>query len=303
MKPSEDFDTVEIGPALEGGLPTAAIVATADVKVEVAGLSHAGKVRTNNEDAYIVARADRSFQTLGTNLPADDVPRQAAEVAYGLAVADGMGGHAAGEVASRVALSTLVRAVLETPDWIMRDSDRDVERIEKRIAERYNQADEAVSREAEADPRLAGMGTTMTLAISGGSTLFLGHIGDSRAYLLRGMQLHRLTRDHSFAQALVDSGAIAPNEAKSRGVKNILLRYLGTGRGRVATDVEHFSLATGDQVLLCTDGLTDMIDDDAIAHILKRAVTAKGACQALVEAALEAGGHDNITVVLARYRW
>jgi PPM family protein phosphatase len=302
MKSPHDSDTVELEPALSmasGSMD----VKSVDVRVELAGLSHRGKVRINNEDSFVIARAERVLHTLATNLPQDDVPRVAAEVAYGLVVADGMGGHAAGEVASRVALSSLVGEILQTPDWIMRADDQQTPRIEGRIADHYDHANQAVSAEAEANPRLAGMGTTMTAAFSFGTTLFLGHVGDSRVYLLRGGKLHHLTRDHSFAQALVDSGVIQPHQAKGRNVKNILLRYLGTGGGHIATDVRHLPLVAGDQILLCTDGLTDMVDDEAIASVLAIAATADTACQALVDAALEAGGKDNITVALARYHW
>jgi PPM family protein phosphatase len=303
MKSPHDSDTVE----LEAPPPSVAVsspaVPSVEVRVELAGLSHRGHVRINNEDAFVLARAERALHTLATSLPQDDVPRTAAEIAYGMVVADGMGGHAAGEVASRVALTALIRDVLETPDWIMRADERQAPRIEGRIAEHYDHANQAVNEEARADPRLRGMGTTMTAAFSFGPMLFLGHVGDSRAYLLRGGQIHKLTRDHSFAQALVDSGVLQPEQAKSRGVKNILLRYLGTSQDHIATDVRHLPLENGDQLLLCTDGLTDMIDDAAIASVLSIAATPTAACQALIDAALDAGGKDNVTVALARYRW
>lgn len=298
---ANDSDTVQLEPALRK-TSGSADVKSVDVRVELAGLSHCGKVRSNNEDSFVIARAERALHTVATNLPQNDVTRGAAEIAYGLVVADGMGGHAAGEVASRIALSSLIRDVLETPDWIMRADDQQTPRIEGRIADHYDHANQAVSDQADADPRLAGMGTTMTAAFSFGTTLFLGHVGDSRVYLLRGGKLHHLTRDHSFAQALVDSGVLKPHEAKGRNVKNILLRYLGSGR-HIATDVRHLPLESGDQILLCTDGLTDMVDDAAIAGVLAIAATATVACQALVDAALEAGGKDNITVAIARYQW
>ena len=302
MSAPHDTDTVEMDLGTASG-KKAPVVASAEVQVELGALSHPGKVRENNEDSFVVSRADRTFQLLLTNLPESALPKHPGETAYGMVVADGMGGHAAGEVASRIALSTLIRAVVETPDWIMREPEQQAERIEQRITERYDKADAAISSRADADPRLSGMGTTMTLAISEGAMLFLGHVGDSRAYLLRGGKLHRLTRDHSFAQALIDSGVLTAAQARGRGVRNVLLRYLGGGHGHVATDVQHLPLENGDQVLLCTDGLTDMIDDAAIASVLQIAATAPAACQALVDAALDAGGKDNVTVALARYRW
>jgi protein phosphatase len=271
------------------------------VAVDLGAATHPGLVRPNNEDSYLVARADRSLETLLTNLPLGEIPAWAAERSFGLVVADGMGGHAAGEVASHLALRAVVEHVLATADWVMRDVAEHSEQIEERIAERFAAADQAAQGEASRNPRWSGMGTTMTLAISNGASLFLGHVGDSRAYLLRGGKLRVLTRDHSFAQALVEAGDISPEDAATHRLRNVLLRNVGGGTAQA--DIRHLPLENGDQLLLCTDGLSDLVAEGSIAEILQSAATAQVACDQLIAAALAAGGRDNVTVVLARYAW
>jgi protein phosphatase len=169
------------------------------------------------------------------------------------------------------------------------------------MAERFAAADAVVQEQASADPRLSGMGTTLTMALSNGDNLFLGHVGDSRAHLLRGGHLQVLTRDHSFAQTLADAGSISQSKVATHPLRNVLLRHIGGGASRV--DLRHFELRSGDQLLLSTDGLTDLVSEPQIAEVLRSAATAQAACDRLVEMALAAGGKDNITVVLARYAW
>jgi protein phosphatase len=273
------------------------------VRVELAALSHPGRVREKNEDAYLVARFGRFLDTLHTNVPAGQVPDRSEEVGYGLLVADGVGGSAAGEVASRLAVSTLIGLVLETPDWVLRAGEPEDERAMQRMADRYRQIDAALKEHAETDPDLAGMGTTMTLAVSLGTRLIVAHVGDSRAYLLDGTGLHQLTRDHTLAQELMDVGVISAEEALTHRFRHALTRALGGRRAFAKADVDRVRLGDGDQVLLCSDGLTDMVDDAAIAAALRDAGTAAEACRALVDAALANGGKDNVTVALARYQF
>jgi protein phosphatase len=272
-------------------------------QVDVGALSHPGKVRPNNEDFYLVARLERSLQTLLTNLPEGAVPLRYHEMTYAMVVADGVGGAAGGEVASQVAISTLVNLVLYQPDWIARSGEPEAERLLRRIVRRYGQVHATLKEEAREDPKLAGMGTTMTLAFNVGTDLFLGHVGDSRAYFFRGGKLHQITRDHTYAQALADAGFIGPEEVATHHLRHVLTRVLGGGGGAAAADVQRLRLGDGDQVLLCTDGLSDLVEDAAIAAVLRAAATASVACETLVELALERGGKDNVTVVLARYRF
>jgi protein phosphatase len=269
--------------------------------VDLGALSHPGNVRPNNEDVYLVVRTSRAFQALLTNLPPGHVPEHHEEMGYGLIVADGMGGMSAGEVAGRLAVTTVVNILLNTPDWIMRAGDPESQRLMRRIARGYQQVDEVLRAEARADPKLWGMGTTMTLAYSLGADLFLGHVGDSRVYFCRGRELHQLTRDHTYAQALVAAGALRPEEAATSRMRHVLTNALGGTGEHAKVDVQQAQLSDGDQVLLCTDGLTDMVDDATIGAVLRRGGKSQEACQALVDLALQKGGKDNVTVVLARY--
>jgi len=301
MNPRKEEDTAEhLVPPLRDVLPPPAV--SSRVEVDLAGLSHQGNVRSNNEDHYLVVRIERTLQTLLTNLPAGHIPDCFGEVGYGMVVADGMGGMAAGEVASRLAISTLVNLVLNTSDWIMRVGEWETEEVLQRMAERYRRIDTVLRTQAQNDPGLSGMGTTMTLAVSIGRDLILTHIGDSRVYLLHRNQLHQLTRDQTLAQSLADQGVISQEDTATHKFRHVLTSALGGGKDRIAPEVRHLTLHNEDQVMLCTDGLTEFVTDATIAAILRGAGSAQEACSALVELALRNGGKDNVTVVLARYR-
>jgi protein phosphatase len=271
------------------------------VTVDVGAATHCGRQREINEDSCLVACASRSLETLFTNLQANEISAWAVERAYAMLVADGMGGEAAGEVASHLALRAVVEHILRTPDWILRDTEAQSARIEKRISERFAAANDTIKREAARNPEWSGMGTTMTLAASSGNRLFLGHVGDSRAYLLRENQLQLLTCDHTFAQSLADAGMISQESVETHHMRNVLVSFLGSGAANA--DIQQLLLESGDQLLLCTDGLTDMVAESVISSTLQTSNTPQIACQKLVEAALEAGGKDNVTVVLAKYAW
>jgi protein phosphatase len=300
-KKKEKGDTVEIPKltALDEGTPP---TDSALVRVDLAAASNQGIVRSNNEDHYLVLRYGRTVEKLLTNLPDRQTPNRSDEVGYGMLVADRLGGSAAGEVASQLALSTLLDLLIHTPDWIFGTGDRLTEQVEQRLAERYRKVDAALRKEAENNPSLSGMGTTMTVARIVSDRLVIGHIGDSRAYLFRAGRLLQLTKDHTVLQSLVDAGQFTSDQANNPAIRHGLTRSLGghavTGQG----DFLHLDLADNDQLLLCTDGLTDMVASQTIASILGSAPTANEACDTLVSLALKNGGHDNVTVVLARYR-
>jgi serine/threonine protein phosphatase PrpC len=277
--------------------------ASSMVEVDIAALSHTGNVRTNNEDRYLVARGERSLKTIMTNLIAGSLPESFDEIAYGMLVADGMGGYAAGEVASSQALIKLIELAVETPDWVMRMPRREnAETVMRRMTERFRRVDSALRVNAESDPSLVSMGTTLTVVLSLGAELFVGHIGDSRAYLFRHERLHQLTRDNTLAQELIDAGIARPEDTATKAMRHVLTAALATGE-QADPQVQRFHLSDGDQVLLCTDGLTGMVRDETIATILHDADSATKACQTLIDLALAAGGADNTTAIVARYRF
>jgi serine/threonine protein phosphatase PrpC len=270
--------------------------------VDVAGLSHRGNLRPQNEDHFFVARFGRFLERLFTNLPEDELPRRFDETGYAVVVADGIGGSAGGAVASRLAISTLINLVLGDPDWILRLDDEMLSAaVRRRVMERYSQISSVMAERAQADPTLEGFGTTMTVAMSLGKDLLVAHVGDSRAYLLREHRLHQLTRDHTLVQDLADKGALSPQDVATHRLRHVLTKALGAQGGPVEPDVQELVLEDGDCLLLCTDGLTEMVEEERIALVLGRGEPAETVCQCLVEEALQAGGKDNVTVVVARY--
>jgi PPM family protein phosphatase len=295
-----DIDTDEFSfPLLDLETPPAT---SAHVRIDVAALSDTGRVRQRNEDHYYVARGGRHVTTLLTNVPPEDIPSQAAETCYVMIVADGMGGHAGGEVASRMAIATLMNIILHAPDWILRLEDNEhAHKVIQRAADRCQQIHEALQKKGRLDPQLEGMGTTMTAALSLGDDLFVTQVGDSRAYRFRGGTLERLTRDQTQAQRLADQGVISQQDVARHRLRHVLTNALGGFQRNVRVDIKRWKLADGDRLLLCTDGLTDMVDDAHIADVLARDAGSDETCRLLVESALENGGNDNITVVLARY--
>jgi len=270
------------------------------VQVDVAALSHRGKVRRNNEDNFLVVRFGRFLETLATSLADGEVPRLFEDTGYSMVVADGMGGMAGGEVASRLAIIVLLNLVLETPDWIMGRDDSDAEEVIRRAARRFGVVNEAILEQARHQPALWGMGTTMTMAASLGTDLIIAHVGDSPVFRLRGGKLLKLTRDHTVAQEMAEHGSARVQDVPAR-FRHLLTRAIGIRETGSEPDIRRIGLAGGDRLLLCTDGLTDMVDEAAIARELGRGASSAETCQCLVNLALEGGGKDNVTVVVARY--
>lgn len=271
------------------------------VEVDIAALTHTGKIRTNNEDNFLVVRFGRFLQTMLTSLPEEHATPDHSLMGYGMAVADGMGGMAAGEVASRLALTLLIELVLETPDWILSQEEPHIDEVIARAIERFERVNQSVLEEARRHPWLKGMGTTLTMALSLGESLLIVHVGDSPVYLLRRGGLLRLTRDHTVAQKMADLESLPIHAVPSR-YRHALTHAIGIRDDGADPDIRRLVLQDGDRLLLCSDGLTDMVDDAAIAALLKNSETSEGACQSLVDLALQHGGRDNITAIVATYR-
>lgn len=226
--------------------------------------SHVGHVRDGNEDSFA---------------PAEDGSGDGPVM---VAIADGMGGHVGGEVASRVAID----AVLDVP---AATSVAPRDRVEA--------GNEAVIARSAEDPRLAGMGTTLTLGVfDSDGTLHLGHVGDSRMYLLRDEALRQVTEDHTWVQEMQRRGQLTESQAAVHPRRHLLTRVLGMPG--VDIDEDDIALQDGDRVLICSDGLTTMLDDERVREILADAETPSDAVWALIEAANAAGGYDNTTVAV-----
>jgi serine/threonine protein phosphatase PrpC len=271
------------------------------VRIDVSALSHPGKVRPNNEDQFFVTKLTRSLETMLTSLRPGDVPERADELNYVMVIADGMGGHAAGEVASRLAISALVSLALDVPDWFFKVSEESVPKIEQRARQLVEQVGSLLFERGRQDSALRGMGSTLTAARSYGRDLLIVHVGDSRAYLFRAGRLQRLTRDHTYAQMLVDRGQLLACDVARSGVRHILTNALGGSTDHVEVDVDLLRLEDGDRLLLCSDGLNDLIEDDTIGRTLSETPASSDACARLVQLALDSGGRDNITVIVAAF--
>lgn len=274
----------------------------ASMAVDLGAATHRGHTRPNNEDHYLVVRFRRALENLYTNLDKGMLASSYDITGYGLLVADGLGGMAAGEIASRTALTKLVELVVETPDWMLDVNDpKHLETVQQRMVERFLRIDETIRAQADRDATLVGMGTTLTVAANIGDQLVIGHIGDSRAYLLRAGSLSQITRDHTLAQALIEAGVAGRDEPATRSMRHVLTAALGSLSPKAKPEMHRMQIKPGDQLLLCTDGLTEMVDDKTIASILQNTDSADRACEDLVTVALASGGLDNVTVVVARF--
>ena len=301
MGPQSEIDTAEFAKdgrssGTERPQPFSSLV-----RVDFGAISDVGKVRTNNEDHFRIARTSRTMRTLMSNLPPGQVPDYFEDVAYGMVVADGMGGEAAGEVASMMAITIGVNLRLNDVKWNLKINEQEARDLMDRACRIIHQIDEALAERARSDPSLHRMGTTLTATYSVGDNLFLFHVGDSRAYLYRNGRLRQLTRDHTVAQALADAGQIGAEEVTSHRMRHLLTNVMGSQTVELHVEMLQVRLLDGDRVLLCTDGLTEMVSEDEILEILRGIEGSDQACRALVDLALQHEAKDNVTVLLARY--
>jgi serine/threonine protein phosphatase PrpC len=253
------------------------------VTVTAFGLTDPGRVRKNNEDAFLIAHLVNAAE--GTT-PSEVTTFDASEHAVVLAVSDGMGGADAGEVASALVVQSLRDAMMKAEgDW---------DEATKTAVEKANRAVWDASKE----PGKRGMGATVTAVCVHRSIAHIAEVGDSRAYLVRNGRIRQVTRDQSFVQYLVDSGALKPEEAENYPMKNVVLQAMGQSPD-VQVALGRLELRRGDRLLLCSDGLSGMVSADDMRHAIERAKTLDEACSDLITLANERGGEDNITVVIA----
>jgi serine/threonine protein phosphatase PrpC len=239
--------------------------------LQCAGLSHIGKVREENEDTFLMD------PELGLFL-----------------VSDGMGGHRGGEIASRIVIEDLPVMLEVGLDKLKVGTPAAIRNLfKKAIREQSRQ----LNLEQTSETGFKDMGATLVVALLRKGRAYIANLGDSRIYRFRSRRLVQLTKDHSVVSELLDKGKIKPEEAENHETQGEITHYVGM-EDKAKPYIRSFQLKKGDRLLLCTDGLTDSIDDKAIAAILAQKQQCKEACQALVDAANDAGGHDNITVVI-----
>lgn len=248
------------------------------LQVASGGASHVGMVRTNNEDCFRIVSPLTLF-----------------------VLADGMGGEAHGEVASALAVETVVKHCLEGQENaaapLIGEAKPGLSAKSRRVLSAIHLANQKVFASAEEHPEQQGMGATLTVAWIDDAQLSIGHVGDSRVYLLRSGSLEQLTSDHSLVAEQVRRGILSASEAEQSNLQSVLLRALGT-QPEVAVDVEQVGLFPGDRLLLCSDGLTRMVTEPEIAGTLQAEPDPQRAADKLIELANESGGVDNITVIV-----
>jgi protein phosphatase len=263
------------------------------VRVQVFGKTDLGRTREHNEDCFLVADLTRQSASLQPAVREHDVGARGSL----FVVADGMGGAAAGELASDMATQAIYNHLAK--NWT-----GDADATEQQFAFRLKEAVEAANAElhayAKAHPEVRGMGTTTTAAGVLGEHAYLSQVGDSRAYLVRGGVAHQITKDQSLMQRLVEAGELTEEEAAQSERRNIILQALGPDP-RVKVDLTHQELRRGDVLVLCSDGLSGQVKKEEIAETVTREPTLQAVCDRLIALANERGGPDNITVIAVRF--
>lgn len=258
------------------------------IRLSLFGRTDVGQIREHNEDNFLIA--DLTSRKRGLL----DTECVVSARGYVFAVCDGMGGAAAGEVASQLAVDLVYQALADAP------SSEDHDALAFSLVRAIEEAGRKIYHEARADRTRRGMGTTATVAALMDERLFLGQVGDSRGYILRDGVLTQVTRDQSLVNQLIEAGQLSQDEAETFEHNNIILQALGTAEG-VQVDLTYVDLRADDILLLCSDGLSGMIRDAEIKDILQHMRDPESACRELIERANAAGGHDNTTVIVVRF--
>jgi PPM family protein phosphatase len=260
------------------------------ISIRLFGRTDVGQVREHNEDNFIVADLTRKSRGL---MEADRTQAVGPRGTM-MGVCDGMGGAAAGEVASQLAVDIIYERMCDGEDQQKRDD------FARRVVRSIEDAGQRIYQEAKADRTRRGMGTTSTVAALIDDHLFLGQVGDSRGYVLRNGKLVQVTRDQSLVNQLIEAGQLTEEEAETFEHNNIILQALGTSDS-VQVDLTFVELRRGDVLMLCSDGLSGMVRADEIREVLDTVSEPLEACKLLTEKANQAGGHDNITCIVAKF--
>lgn len=286
-------------------------------KLDCYAITDLGRRRQSNEDQFLIADLFKSAKVESSSL-GEDRSEEVSGRSQGklMVVADGMGGHAAGQRASKLAADHALRYLVNEMPWIGDSPAAVQERLaaechcanetqQTLVCENLRQAvkrcQKVIFDEASWNPKQRGMGTTLTMALLNWPSLYVAHVGDSRCYLLRDGKLRQLTRDHTYTQALMDAGEITASEAADSRFKNALWNVVGGNDPVVEPDVDVHTLQMNDALLLCSDGLTTHLSDELIHDVLSGSQSARAECQTLVSLANELGGNDNITAIVARF--
>lgn len=280
--------------------PDAVPAAPAPLAVRGFGLSHPGQVRPNNEDVFVVGELARTLIVRHTNVPQPD-ETHSRHRGHVFLVADGVGGNEAGDVASRLGAASVEEFLLNVFRRFAAAPAGDGQAALHELQAALRRADARLFDEAGRHPAWRGMGTTLTMAVASGRRLFVAHAGDSRCYLHSAGTLRQLTADHTLAAELARAGVISPAQQDRHPMRHVVTNLLGGTEHGVRAEVHLLDLHPGDVLLLCSDGLSDMVPDEAIAAVLAAEPDPEAACRRLIDEANRNGGRDNVTAVVARF--
>lgn len=267
------------------------------LKAEASALTHVGNVRRTNEDQFLVANLTSAMEVIKAT-SCEERTYFGSKPASLFVVADGMGGHAAGEKASAIALASVESFVLDVLGHVEPLGGSAATDV---LTAAFRKADAAVHEKGQSRERLQGMGTTMTVALFQDRTLHVAHAGDCRGYLLRDKKLYRVTRDHTLVAELKRKGLLTADQANDHPLKHIVTNVVGGGTLGVDPEVTSFPVKGGDRLLIASDGLTDAVTDTQIEAVLDAATSAGDACGQLVETALRGVARDNVTVIVVAF--
>ena len=271
--------------------------------VDCYGVTDVGRKRSVNEDQFLVAELNKSMLMKQSSLSIDDETRHLGGPQGQLfLVADGMGGHAAGDRASTIAVDTVTTYVLNMMPWFFKLDASHGGELREELKSLFEECQLKIQAAATRSSERDGMGTTLTMAYVLWPNAYVVHVGDSRCYLVRGDRLEQITKDHTVAQQLVDEGALKPSEADETRLSHVLWNALGGSDASLRPEVYRARLDLGDALLLVTDGLTKQVSDAEILMHLQAEEPAEETANRLIKAANDAGGSDNVTVVLARFK-
>lgn len=287
-----------MAPTQAGAAPAGTDRRPREDEIDAHGVTHPGKVRRDNQDHYLLCSLRRQIVVRGSSIPqADTVLGTESERLASMAmVADGVGGAAKGETASRVALTGIARYVSRSLRCYYRSEEG--EDFSETLQQGARECHEELRRLAEEESEHRGMATTLTLFLSVWPRAYLLQVGDSRCYLLRNGELTQITRDQTMAQEMVDLGIMKPEQVAGTRLEHTLTSSIGGSHNQPT--VTRFDMNWGHVLLLCSDGLTRHVSDDRIREVLRSMTSARQACETLLQEALDGGGTDNITVVVAR---
>lgn len=268
--------------------------------VKAFGVTDKGRLRPSNEDQFLIAELTKAMRIWRTSLPEPKV-QFGEERGHLFLVADGMGGHRAGEQASALAVVAIEQFTLNSLKWFFDSNPAEAQRVLAQFRTALREVNTRILEESAEHSELSGMGTTLTMAYHLDAQLCVVHVGDSRAYMYRDGELRQVTQDHTLIAEMLRSGALKPEDATNHRFRHVITNVVGGNDAGINIEAHALEVQAGDRLLLCSDGLTEMVPHAEIVATLRTEPDPEAACATLLTRANEAGGRDNITLVIVRF--